>query len=352
MSKSIKYDRFAGEMNSSARLARVFIIVLNVVLSGLTISAQPSAISLFASDTPVEVYIELPMRSLMRSKHDEKEFPATLRIAKTNEDTVTLDIEVRCRGNIRKEVCYYPSLRMKFSKKEFSYNKLKWVNVCDNASDEIFLFKEFLAYKMYNVVADASFRAYLVHIHYVDKEAKEKPLDTYAFVIQNADELAEQYRGRVHEPTILKETVLQPEAVAVFAFFQFMIANTDWAFGNLHNVETITHPETNTVIPVAYDFDYSGFVNASYATPHTSMPITHVTTRYNKCFCLDEEVCERTRLLFLSKKEDVLDCCRTFPFLEGKAKNKAIDFIEDFYKIIEDPKDTQRIFVKDCRDAR
>jgi hypothetical protein len=35
--------------------------------------------------------------------------------------------------------------------------------------------------------------------------------------------------------------------------------------------------------------------------------------------------------------------------LDDKQKRKAIDYLEDFFKIIDDPKDTHRIFVKDCR---
>ncbi|HLF64730.1 MAG TPA: hypothetical protein VI603_13290 [Saprospiraceae bacterium] len=324
-------------------------IVLLLSLIAVAGQSQPSAITLFASDTAIHVFLTTDMRSLMKSKYSEENQPAKLQIVRIPGDTTSYDVEIRCRGNIRKETCYYPSIRMKLPKKDFTYNKLKWVNVCNGVSDEENLFQEYLAYQMYNLVTDKSFQTYLVRIHYRDSSGKEKPFNSYAFVIQNADELAEKFWGRVHEPVILKESVLNREQLAIFSFFQYMIGNTDWAFGNRHNVEVFTHPETNTVIPVAYDFDYSGFVNTKYATPHESMPITHVTIRHNKSVCLDTELCEQTRHLFLEKKEAILSTCREFQLIDSRSRAKAVDYLEGFFKILEDRKDTERIFIKDCR---
>lgn len=326
--------------------------VLVTVFFSIVAQTQPSAISLFASDTVPQVILTTDMRTFMKSKYTEQEQPARLQIVHGIGDTSTYAVEVRCRGNIRKEVCYFPSLRMKLPKKDFTYNKLKWVNVCDSDEDRNYLLKEYLAYKMYKLITDKSFETYLVRMTYVDAEGKNKPFESYAFVIQNADELAAQFGGRVHEPTVLKETILHPEQLAVFAFFQYMIGNTDWAFGNRHNVEVFTDPASNAVIPVAYDFDYSGLVNTKYAVPHESMPIQHVTVRHNKCACIDETLCEKTRLLYLEKKEAILSCFQDCTLLDRKVKARAVDYLEDFFKLIEDPKTVQRIFVEECRSAR
>lgn len=312
-------------------------------------SAQPSAISLFEQDSLPNIIVTTDIRQLIKSKYSEAEQPATLYIIHDEGDTSAYSIELRCRGNMRKETCYFPSTRMKFDKKDFTYNKLKWVNVCGDAGDEEFLLKEHLAYELYRLVTEMSFKTRLVRIEYRDVDGREKPLNTYALVIQNADELAAQFGGRIHEPTILKESLLNSEQLAIFSFFQYMIGNTDWAFGNRHNVEVFTHPETNTLVPVAYDFDYSGFVNTSYAVPHESMPITHVTMRHNKSVCIDEALAEKTRLLFLEKKEVILTYCNDFSFLTNRDRSRIVKYLEDFYKIMEDPKDVMRIFSKDCR---
>ncbi len=325
------------------------LVILYLLLATLTGYGQSSAISLFTSDSVIHAILKTDMKSLMKNKFVELDQPATLQIVRGPGDTTSYEVEIKCRGNIRKETCYYPSIRMKFSKQDFSYHKLKWVNVCDGESDEDFLLKEYLAYKMFRILTDKSFETELVWMQYMDSSGKEKSLTSYAFVIQNADELAANFGGRVHEPKILKEEILNSEQLAIFSFFQYMIGNTDWAFGNRHNVEVFTNPETNTVMPVAYDFDYSGFVNTSYATPHQSIPISHVTVRYNKSICMDEELCEKTRQLFLEKKEAILATCRDFELLNIRTRTKAVDFLEAFFKTMEDRKVTHRIFVKDCK---
>jgi hypothetical protein len=339
-------------MTVSKSVILLFVSALAQALAPATGSAQPSAISLFPYDTVREVILTTDMRALFRHKYDEQEQAAILQIVRLPGDTARYDVEIRCRGNIRKEVCYYPSIRVKFPKKDFSYHKLKWVNVCNSDDDEENLFQEYLAYRMYDRIADVSFGASLIRVHYLDSEGKEKPLRSYAIILQNADELAGECGGRVHEPAVMKESLLDRDYLALFTFFEYMIGNTDWAFGNRHNVEVVTHKALNSLIPVPYDFDYSGFVNAKYAVPHESIPIPHVTVRYNKSVCLDEALCEKTRLLFLEKKEEILGTCSTFGLLDEKSRSKAMNYLEDFFKLLEDPRDTYRVFVKDCRQIR
>jgi len=332
---------------STSAIFKHGLVILLVWFYDLTGIAQPSAISLFRSETPKQVILTTDMKALLKSKYAEAYQPAMLHVIDANSDTIALSVEIRCRGNMRKETCYYPSIRMKFPKTDFSYNKLKWVNVCDGEEDDEFLLKEYLAYKLLNAITDKSFDVCLVKMQYVDS-IKEKGFASYAFVMQSAEELASKFDGRVIEPKHVKEEILNPEELAIFTFFQYMIGNTDWAIPNLHNVEFFTHPASNAVIPVAYDFDYSGFVNAPYAAPHPTMPISHVTTRHNKGVCIDEPTCEKTRLLFLEKKEQILKTCRDFDLLDQKNRTRTLNYLEDFFKTIEDQKVTTRIFTKDC----
>lgn len=333
-------------MSTGTILKRAIVVVL-AWQSGIAGITQPSAISLFRSESPKQVILSTDMKRLLKSKYTEAYQPAMLQIIDANADTSILNVEIRCRGNMRKETCYYPSIRMKFSKADYKYNRLKWVNVCDGEEDDEHLLKEYLAYQLLNIVTDKSFETCLVRMQYIDS-IKEKGFQSYAFVMQSAEELAARFDGRVIEPKHVKEEILHPEALAIFTFFQYMIGNTDWAIANLHNVEFFTHPASNAVIPVAYDFDYSGFVNAPYAAPHPTMPISHVTERHNKGVCMDVETCEQTRLLFLDKKEQILSTCRDFDLLDSRQRARAIDYLEDFFKVIEDQKITTRIFTKEC----
>jgi hypothetical protein len=343
-----KSDKFESMTRMWRRCALLF---LSVWLSNAS-RAQQNAFLLFAQDTITDVTVMTDLRKLVKNKFSEEEQVAILKIARAPGDTAIYETEIRARGNVRKEVCFFPSTRIQFPKKQFTFNKLKWVNICDNPDDEEYLLKEYLAYKIYQVITDFSFGVRLIRVQYIDTEAKEKPMHTYAFVIEPVDALAARFGGRVYEPNVLKDTHLNSEQLAVFAFFQYLIGNTDWALGNRHNVEIITHPESNSLIPVAYDFDYSGLINASYAIPHSSLPIEHVTVRHNNCTCLTPEITEKTRQMFLEKERRIMETIDEFPLMKEKDRERMSHYLEGFFRIIQDEKDVQRIFVKDCLTAK
>jgi hypothetical protein len=325
------------------------LILISCCLQGFSTFAQPSAISLFSADTATTVILSTDMRQLVKDKFKEDYQPATLEIVRGMGDTVTYQVEVRSRGNIRKEVCYYPPVFVRFPKTEYRFHKIKWVNCCrDTDGNETYLLKEFLAYKMLRMLTDYSLDARLTRVTYIDTGRDGKAFTRYAFMIQHEEEMAASFGGRNYEPKLLKPELLNPEQMALFTFFQYMIGNTDWAYGNCHNVMVFTHPESGTLIPVAYDFDYSGLVNTTYAVPHETLPIKEVSTRHNKGYCIDEDLCEKMRLFFLSRKEAIYSYCQEFSPLHPKVREDVTGYLDPFFKMLESEKQTQRVFVRDC----
>ena len=59
--------------------------------------------------------------------------------------------------------------------------------------NEDYLFKEYLIYKLYNVLTDNSFRVRLVKIEYINTHKKANPIKTYAFLIEPLDLLGRTY---------------------------------------------------------------------------------------------------------------------------------------------------------------
>jgi hypothetical protein len=312
--------------------------------------AQPSALSLFEAEEIPYAVLETDMRLLIKNKFREEYQPATLKIVQAHGDTTAYAVEIRSRGNMRKEVCYYPPFFIKFEKGAYSHHKLKCVNICrDTDANEIYLLKEFIAYKIYHRLTRKGLDAHLIRVTYTDTEDVSKSMTRYAFVLQDEDEMAERFSGRVIEAQSINPDFFDPEQLALFSFFQYMIGNTDWDFGNAHNVKVFTDPETNTLIPVPYDFDYSGFVNTTYAVPHETVPVEHVTDRYNKCYCISEEMCEKTRLAILQQKEAIIADIESLNCLKRKSQKDCISYLEPFFKMLEDSKQTWRVFVRDCR---
>ena len=93
-------------------------------------------------------------------------------------------------------------------------------------------------------------------------------------------------------------------------FFQFMIGNTDYSTTYQHN-EKMIFIEGKNAIPVPYDFDMSGMVDASYAVvsqiPGEEVNITDVKQRLFRGFKRDDALFEQVRQQYLSQKDVFLN---------------------------------------------
>lgn len=313
------------------------------------IGQKVSAISLFESDSIVHVKLTTDMKLLVKKKYDEEYQPAQIEITSADGAVTSYDVKIKSRGNKRKEACNLPPIKVKFPKKNFTFNKLKWVITCNNSDpyDQILL-KEYLLYKIFEQFTDKGFGTELLRVEYVDTGRDGKTFSRYGFVIENAESVAERLGGRVYNPKALNTNVVNKDQMALFTMFQYMIANTDWAYLNLHNLEAVTDPATSSIAVLPYDFDYSGFVNTTYAVVHESLPMESVTERYNKGYCLSEELCEKYRLLFISKQEDILKACREFKYFNKKTRKDAEAYLKGFFDDIESKKSAKRIFCQNC----
>lgn len=75
--------------------------------------------------------------------------------------------------------------------------KLKLVLGCGvNTEDEQLLLKEFLVYKIYNLLEDKSFRVRLLKTKYLDSKNKVKPFSQYSFLIEDDADLAKEQIAR------------------------------------------------------------------------------------------------------------------------------------------------------------
>jgi hypothetical protein len=105
------------------------------------------------------------------------------------------------------------------------------------------------------------------------------------------------------DPRTLQDTI-----AFRFALFQFMISNTDWSKASQHNSKLISlHSK---YIPIPYDFDMSGLVDAPYAVVSVvgdeALPVESVRERYYRGFCTSPEITQLVRNEFLSKEKKLL----------------------------------------------
>ncbi|MBK8702833.1 MAG: hypothetical protein IPN33_03950 [Saprospiraceae bacterium] len=278
------------------------------------------------------VKLETDWAALIQHKMKEEYQEGVLSFRQANGSMLRLDVKVRARGNVRKQVCLYPPIKIKIPKNQLThlglrdtFNDLKLILSCREGKQyEDCLLKEALAYKLYELVSPVYFKTKVIKMAGWDGP-KEKFV-FYAMLIEDDSE----FSTRLHAKKIITETVkthtLDRESYLKMTFFQYMISNVDWAIHNKHNVSMFFIPGFQKPVSVAYDFDYSGFVSTNYAVPHESVPITSVTQRYfmGQFVTVDEAM--KTAAFFQSKKEDILRTCASYSMLDEKNRQSLEKF--------------------------
>src|SRR5690349_16745909 len=167
------------------------------------ILTEPKATGdLFASDSILEVVIEGDINKLMRDRFDDAvKHSLTLTYTSDDNKQVSVPIEAKTRGHFRRIQgdCTYPPLMLHFKKNDSTDNsifngqsKLKLVVPCRN---EELIIKEWMAYKMFNLLTPQSFKVRLLSLTWKqsNKNKQEKPV--YAFLLENEDDMAARNRS-------------------------------------------------------------------------------------------------------------------------------------------------------------
>jgi Ni,Fe-hydrogenase maturation factor len=292
--------------------------------------------------------IKTDLKDLIKNKLKEVYQEANLEIS-NNGNVIQLNGKIRARGNIRKHVCYLPPVKFSFNKSELhkydlkSADKLKLVFPCRNSeSNQEKLLLEYFIYTLYQLIDSNSIRAKLVDINVINDNNK---VDQTFKGLAIEDEMA--YSLRKHSQLLPEKGVINSKSLdrtsfVRMYFFQYMIGNTDWSIANRHNVLITKLLDENKLIVLPYDFDYSGFVNQSYAVPHESLPIKTVTERHFMSYPITESEFEEAVAFYTSKKEEILEFCRNTTYLKPKSIKENVSFIEDFFTELEKPKNLRR----------
>ena len=303
------------------------------------------------TDEIIELTITTNMRQWIKKKHLEEYQKAELSYTNKKGEAVNKTIKLKTRGNIRKQICFYPPLKFKFKKAELAdqgliaeFNDFKMVNQCKVGKEAVnYIFREYMAYKLYNILSPYSFRVQLITINYIDSEGKNKPLTLHGLIIESEEELAERLGGVIIDRSRFTTNQLQRDPYLKMAVFQYFIGNTDWSVGNLHNMKLLKVPEFKRVLAVPYDFDYCGLVDAHYAVPHESLNISTVRTRLYRGRSASEEEAKTLAKHFADSEAEVLQYCEQFPHFTPRSKKEIIGYLEEFFADISRTKYWSRV---------
>ncbi len=318
-------------------------------------AAGPSLFETLQRSDVLQMTLITDQKKLIREKEAEEYQPATLQYQDANGKPVVREIEVKTRGNMRLKTCYYPPLRIKISKDDVKteglkpLRKLKLVVGCKPGSEyEQLVLREYLTYRINNLLTDQSFQVQLVSLQMLDSEEKEKPRETLAFIIEDEDELAERLGGQMIEPSSMSRNALEKGSYDLLSLFQFVVGNTDWFVLNSHNTKFVRTHDPPSIIPIAYDFDFAGLVNSPYAVPNDKMPIKSVTERFYIGACRDEAEYKMAVEHVLSKKAEIMALADEVDSLSDRSRDYVIKYLTKSFDILENPKMRKREFKRGC----
>lgn len=294
-------------------------------------------------DSFVQIQLKTDLPGLIRNRTKELYQDASLALFSTTGIRQDYRIEVKARGKTRKEICSLPPIKTKWKRKQLDslgfsrHHEMKLVLQCKPGSHfEQILLREFMAYRLYNLISPYGYRVQLANLKVTDLNHPEKEQCKLGFFLEDDTQFEERTHGVLVKtpPSASQQSIRRQEALRLYVF-QYMIGNTDWSLGNLHNVHMLQTSEDDKLVIVPYDFDYAGLVSAAYAVPHENIPIKDVRERYYKGLpCTPAEIDELTAF-YLEKKDLILTYCQQFPAINEHSRKDIISYLEAFFALLE-----------------
>lgn len=287
---------------------------------------------IFDSDALLSLDLRTDLTQFLDTKEDD--YISAKGILRMGMDTIHSNkFKIKRRGVTRQKICDIPPIMLRFGKKG-NRVKFKLVVPCKGGEDyQQLVYKEHLAYQLYGIVTEQSFRTLKVEIAIDDDSGAYPSVDALGFIIEDDKCVADRLEGMLAEKGINMKFIDQ-EAYRTFTLFQYMIGNTDWNLSRRHNVKLVTVGNSKP-IPVPYDFDFAGLVDAPYAHPHENVPVKNVKERYFMWRAKDTTGFEKAIDLYLNKKNDILSAVEDYPDLSSVNKIDIQDYLADFFKELE-----------------
>lgn len=315
---------------------------------------------LFASEQPLAFTLTVDLKKVNKDRdpNSKKRYPAELETAADGNAVHTLPVTLNARGHLRRmtRVCDHVPLRISLPSAQVKgtvfqgQDAVKLVVQCrNNNASEQHLLREYLAYRILNVITPRSFRARLARVTYRDPSGAA--LGTrYGMLLEDADDVARRMTGRHVELPRTPFANLHRETLDAMMLFEYLLGNTDFSIYALHNVVLVMTPD-RLMYPVPYDFDISGLVNPPYATPDRRLPIRDVTERLYRGPCRTVDQVDAALAPFRAQQSRILALPNAIADLTPDSRESTRKFLNGFYDAVKDQRDLKRLFVDPCINA-
>ncbi|MEO6526881.1 MAG: hypothetical protein ABIP93_09680 [Gemmatimonadaceae bacterium] len=313
--------------------------------------------TLFRSDSLLTLTLTTNIKQIRRDKNETPPWRwASLTYQDSASKPAQVPLRIRTRGFWRLKNCTFPPIKLNFVGKE-TKNSLfddleepKLVNYCrDTDTFEQYILQEIQLYRIYQLLTPVSHRVRLAKVSYVDSASGKREAERYAIFVEDPEQLANR-----HSATLMKVKGaglgdLDNPQLTLAYMFQYFIGNLDFSFSGLHNTELLGGID-GRILPVAYDFDFSGAVNTSYATPPEAYGVKSVRQRKFLASCALAEHFPAAVARLQEKKEAIYA-------LYGDEIGKRMDqgtvratlgYFDNFYEDVRTPESAKRNVFNYC----
>lgn len=346
------------------------ILGLLIATVGIPASAAAKPDPLFSDDSILDVRIVAPFRQIMRDKptdddrDNDNDPEGTLTLIVDEDTELDFPVKIVTRGNNRRDICQFAPLRIDFDKDELEgtifdgQNRLKMVTHCENRdrSYQQSVIREYLAYRIWNLLTDIGFRVRLMRITYVYSDNKNKEEQTYAFFIESKKRLGARIGKPEQKDQYINVDRLDPQYTNLSSVFQYFIGNLDFSPIRGARDKTCCHnfslfsADREFFWSIPYDFDLTGFVEAKHAAPDPRGPRRNIRQRVYQGWCRNEEFVPESLQAFRDKRGEIDALVAAQLELSNSTRKRVQNYIASFYKELEKEAKLLRKFAKDCRD--
>jgi len=332
-------------------------------LAGAKGGDQARSPKLFSTEATLALTLTAPWKEFARNKNAKTNYPATLEYVDEAGAKHSLSLTVTTRGHNRLKVCKFPPIKLIFEKEAvketpFHGNKsLKLVTRCDSDErSEQYVVKEILAYRIYNLVTERSFKARPLAITYVDRADHSSDGPHFAFLLEDDSDVAKRNDLGKLDVTTLDLAQLEPLEASRMSLFEYLIGNTDFAVltGSpgkpcCHNAVLLGENKPSKVFAAPYDFDSSGLVDTNYSTPSPVLKIRSNRDRVFRGFCAKNETLAAARREFLRLEPQILGLARTESHLTTASREAVNDYLSKGFEVLRDDGKFARDVTEKCR---
>lgn len=310
------------------------ILFLFVLVNSSLIAQLPSLFERLTAVKTPDLTLSTDVSALMSNKKMTDYQPAKL----TSADGKTYEVGVKPRGKFRRRISEIPPLKVKVKKKVLqaegldTLNELKLVlpTSIDEAGNERVV-REYLTYKMYEQATPFHVRAHLINLTLLNTNAANEPKYTVkAILLEDEEETVARLGGTLVKRFGLTLDSLDTEQAALMVVFQYMIGNTDWGVADNRNVRLL-QTSSGIIVPIPFDFDFSGFVDAPYAVPLSESGLRNVRERFLMADGLSDEALKKAAAALHEHRQAFADLCRG-GLVANKTAERCVKYLDAFFR--------------------